>query len=231
MGDKLSAHRTMTRVGSSERKTLQAATGRGLKIPPGVSAKLAAVQRLAKRQLVAQRLRWIAERPDWAAANEAFADIRARSSDLKGAAVLVSALLRGARRAEGLGRWALAARYWIWYAAASGDVTKSLRNLVRCALGPTKVRHDAKAVFQSLHIWQLLATLDSRSDEARQGIVWCYSSLARRAEEQGDFASAQSQWSKVLEIAPGDQSAIEGSRRALECREKRAGSPESRSAA
>jgi len=221
----------MTRVGSSERKPLQAATGRGLKIPPGVSAKLAAVQRLAKRQLVAQRLRWIAERPDWAAANEAFADIRARSSDLKGAAVLVSALLRGARRAEGLGRWALAARYWIWYAAASGDVTKSLRNLVRCALGPTKVRHDAKAVFQSLHIWQLLATLDSRSDEARQGMVWCYSSLARGAEEQGDFASAQSQWSKVLEIAPGDQSAIEGSRRALECREKRAGSPESRSAA
>ncbi|MFL5239002.1 MAG: glycosyltransferase [Rhizomicrobium sp.] len=143
----------------------------------------------------------------------------------------MSALLQGARRAEAWGRWELAARYWIWYAAASGDVTKSLRNLVRCARGPTKVRHDPEAVFQSLHIWQLLATLDSRSDEARQGIVWCYSSLARRAEEQGDFASAQSQWAKVLEIAPGDHSAMEGSHRVLQWRRKRAGSPESRSAA
>jgi glycosyltransferase involved in cell wall biosynthesis len=180
---------------------------------------------------LAQRLRWIAKRPDWALANEAFAEIRAHYSDLDGAAVLASALLQNARHAEAGRRWAHAARYWVWYAAVSGDVTKSSRNLVQCARSPTKVRHDREAVLQSLCIWQLLAALDPRSDEARQGIVWCHASLARRAEEQGDFATAQDQWSKVLEVAPSDPSATEGLQRVLEWRKKRAGSPESRSAA
>ncbi|MBV9571528.1 MAG: glycosyltransferase family 4 protein [Alphaproteobacteria bacterium] len=171
---------------------------------------------MARRQVLAQRLRWLAERSDWATANRLFNEIAVRAgSDPGASALLASAALRAARDAEADGRPVGAARNWVWYAAASRDTHKASRNLIRYARNLTQTRHDRKTVSNALQVWQLLAVLEPRSVEARQGLVWCRKDLAQRAEQAGDFITAQSHWSAVLDMTPNDPTAKEGLRRSL----------------
>ena len=44
----------------------------GRRIPPGLSAKLALARRAIRRRILAERLRWIAERYNWDIANRLF---------------------------------------------------------------------------------------------------------------------------------------------------------------
>lgn len=199
-----------------QKRAKQPRAGGGLAIPPGFSAKLAVARRVARRQVLAQRLRWLAERSDWATANRLFNEIAARAGNDPNASTLVaSAALRAARDAEADGRPVAAARAWVWYATVSRDAHKASRNLIRCARSLTQARHDRKAVSNALQVWQLLAVVEPSSAEARQGIAWCRTGLAQRAEEVGDFIAAQSHWSAVLDMVPNDATAKEGLRRSL----------------
>jgi len=189
----------------------------GRRIPPGLSAKLALARRVVRRRILAERLRWIAERYDWDIANRLFKSIAARAVGNPGAAELLSsATLRGARDAEMRGRFTTASRFWVWHAACSGDVQKASRNLARCARLFTTDRVDREAISGALQAWRLLAAMDPESVEAKQGQAWCHTGLARIAEEASDFTTAQAQWSAVLQVLPNDQTALNGLHRTLE---------------
>ena len=189
----------------------------GRRIPPGLSAKLALARRVVRRRILAERLRWIAERYDWNIANGIFKSIAARAVGNPSAAeILSSATLRGARDAEMRGRFTTASRFWVWHAACSGDVQKASRNLARCARLFTTDRVDRAAISGALQAWRLLGAMDDESIEAKQGQAWCHTGLARIAEEASDFMTAQAEWSAVLQVFPNDQTALNGLHRTLE---------------
>ncbi|HEX3651838.1 MAG TPA: glycosyltransferase [Rhizomicrobium sp.] len=187
------------------------------RIPPGFSAKLALVNKVIRRRILLDRLRWIARRSDWRGADRMFQRIAAPLMDDAAAAEILSgATLRGARDAEARGRFTIASRFWVWHAAASGDVQKASRNLARCARLFTKERLDSASISGALQAWRLLAVMDPQSGEARHGQAWCHAALARVAEQEADHAMAQAEWSAALQLLPNDLTALEGLRRTLE---------------
>lgn len=141
-----------------------------------------------------------------------------------------SAVLRGARAAEVRSLFLTACRLWALYGSLTGDVHKASRNMVRCARSITKGRNDRSATTDALQAWHVLRTMDSRSAEATQGLIWCHRGLARWAEQVSDFRSARSHSLAVLEIDPGDQESIQALRRlppaGPDAREQDLGSPE-----
>lgn len=184
---------------------------------PGLRTKLAGARRVAMRQVLVQRLRRIATRPDWLTANQMFGEMQSRAGGSDAAkALLASATLRGARNAEASGAWTIACRFWVWHAAASDDVAKASRNMIRCARAITKERNDGASIRSALEAWSFLFALDAQSAEARQGIVWCNAALARAAEQGGDFSAARFHWAAALEYAPDDETALNGLRTAIE---------------
>ena len=131
---------------------------------------------------------------------------------LKGAA---SAALRGARAAEARGSLLQACRYWLAYQLLTGDTEKALTNAKRCARNITGKHTDKRHISRALQAWHLVATVDPRSQEARQGIGWCHAGLARWAESDNDFVGARLHWSKAVEVSPRSPEAIEGLQRSL----------------
>ena len=131
---------------------------------------------------------------------------------MKGAA---NAALRGARAAEARGSLLQACRYWLAYQLLTGDTEKALTNAKRCARNITAKHTDKRHISRALQAWQLVATLDSRSQEARQGIGWCHAGLARWAESDNDFAGARLHWSRAVEVSPRSSEAVEGLQRSL----------------
>jgi glycosyltransferase involved in cell wall biosynthesis len=184
---------------------------------PGLRKKLAGARRVAMRQVLVQRLRRIAGRPDGLLANQLFDEILSRTAGNTDAkALLESATLRAARDAEAGRDWPLACRFWVWNAAVAADTKKASRNLSRCARTITSGRNDRKSVTDALNAWRFLISIDSESQEGPQGVAWCSAWLARAAEQVGDFATARSHWSAVLEVLPNDEAALEGLRKAVE---------------
>lgn len=131
---------------------------------------------------------------------------------LKGAA---SAALRGARGAEARGALLQACRYWLAYQLLTGDTEKALTNARRCARNITSKHTGKRHISRALQAWRLVATIDPRSQEAKQGIGWCHAGLARWAESDNDFAGARLHWSKAVEVSPRSREAVEGLQRSL----------------
>jgi glycosyltransferase involved in cell wall biosynthesis/tetratricopeptide (TPR) repeat protein len=164
--------------------------------------------------LVVWRLRLLARWRSRAIASELFTAILVRASGRERAlAALGSAMLRGARQAEKRSRWLEACQFWVWNAQATGDNAKPARNIIRCARNLTVGRSDPRSVASALEAWELLTIITPRSPEARQGIAWCHSALARWAEEAGDFATARAHWRAVLRANPNHEGASQGVRR------------------
>lgn len=125
---------------------------------------------------------------------------------LKGA---VSAAVRGARWAERRRQWLTACKFWVLYDTLTGDTSKAVRNMRRCARQITAKRVDEQTISRALQVWRLVSAIERHSLEARQGIAWCHAGLARHAEARGDFQTAKRQWAEVLYVTPDDPDALE----------------------
>jgi hypothetical protein len=126
---------------------------------------------------------------------------------------LENAGLRGARDAQGKGRWLVACRMWAAYYRAGGDFDKCVRNLGDCARYVAQSADSVEKLNDALEGWRLLRTVDPDSLEAQQGMEWCHLSLARAAERATNYADARAHWNALLELSPGDRRALDSLRR------------------
>jgi glycosyltransferase involved in cell wall biosynthesis len=136
-----------------------------------------------------------------------------RTGNAEAKQLLAGACLRAARQSEARGHLSDSARLWLWYARSDGDAIKAVRNIVRVARNATGEHQHQDSISKALESWRCLFCLEPNSAEAHRGMTWCHRNLAGLAEQAGDFATARLHWKATLQIAPGDESAIEGLRR------------------